>query len=149
MKQLIIAFLLFTGLTLAQVSDNVLIPATIQGDTLYNGGGGGQGTLQTPAITRDWNFDVCGLYYPVMDSSSQFTLYGKIKLPTSPTTYSDTLNLLFRDSLVTVTFSVDSSADGYIPFDNVATEQIDQFWLSIPDTVDADKTFYWILKSRK
>lgn len=144
MKKLLILFFLAVGLTLAQTSNNVVVSTTIKGDTT----GGKNGTVATPIFNKYYGYDLMGIYYPVMDSSSQFVLYGKIKL--THQTYSDTLELAYRDSNdVKARFAVDSTKSGYIGLDKVETGVFDQFWLTIPDTVENDKTFYWIMQERK
>lgn len=144
MKKLLILFFLAVGLTLAQTSNNVIVESKIKGDSTHSD----LGSASTAAFNKFYGYDLKGFYYPVMDSCSQFTLYGRIKL--THQAYSDTLNLVYKDSSkVNAFFKVDSTKSGYISLDKVTTDVFDQFWLTIADTVKNDKTFYWIMQERK
>lgn len=144
MKTLILALVLFiAGVTQAQEIFNSP-NQVIYGDTAYTGAGNVQtGTVATPSYLRPYDMDILGFSYPVMDSSSQFTVVFGV-YP------SDAISSVqvYPDSVVTFTFAVDSSAAGKVFIDTKYTEIFNYFSIAIPDTVFDNKTFNWILKPR-
>lgn len=143
MKKLLMLFLLVTGLAFSQTSNNVIIESKIKGDSTHSD----LGSASTIPFNKFYGYDLIGIYYPKMDSSSQFKFKGKIKL--GHNLYFDTINVSYKDSAVTVFIKADSTKPGYISFDKFRMEMLDQVWIQTADTVKHDKTFYWIMQERK
>jgi len=149
MKKIILLLLLITTLGFGQTEIfhspvQVMIGDTAWVATVDSANQANQiGTIITPPYLRPFDTDIFGFRYPVMDSSSQFTLVMGLQEGDSVTTFR-----IFPDSLVTFYFEVDSTLTGLVFIDPKFTEKFNRFQIAVPDTVDENKKFYWLLKNR-
>jgi hypothetical protein len=104
--------------------------------------------MSTDKVLQPMGYKLAGLYYPVMDTLSNFYFRGGI-------TEGDTLKLRWKDSVYTYvpdSLGVDSLTAGYLPFDRISVEPLNYFWLALPDTMPAvrgTKTLKWLFRLEK